>query len=67
MSETVPLTERATLSPAEAAALTGLSRDTIARAYKSTKADALRAKRRGSRVVIRRVDLDAWLAGLEDY
>lgn len=60
----VPLKDRKTLTTAEAAELTGLSKDTIARAR---KAGDLPAKRVGSRVLIRHVDLDAWLDSLEDY
>lgn len=61
----VPLQERVTLTTAEAAELTGVSKDTIARARKSGK---LPAKRVGSQVIlIRRVDLDRWVDSLPDY
>ncbi|MBR0884638.1 excisionase family DNA binding protein [Bradyrhizobium japonicum] len=54
----VPLAERILLSPDEASDLTGIGVTTIRAALKSK---ALKGRENGTRKMIKRVDLDAWV------
>jgi len=55
----VALTDKLTLSPSEACALAGVGAYTL---YKAIHAGALVARKQGKRTLIRRADLDAWIA-----
>ncbi|MGY4297131.1 excisionase family DNA binding protein [Bradyrhizobium sp. i1.4.4] len=57
----LPLAERLSLSPEEASDFTGIGLTTIRAAYKS---GALNTFPNGTRRMIKRVDLDAWLDAL---
>jgi excisionase family DNA binding protein len=61
MSNSRLIPERAAFSVAEAAVLTGIGRDGI---YAAIRQGQLRAKKLGRRTVIRRTDLDRFLADL---
>lgn len=57
----VPLAERMSLSPEEASALTGIGLTSIRQAAAS---GALEARKHGTRTIILRDDLKAWLKSL---
>lgn len=61
--KTAAATPRLAMTRREAAAAVGVSLNTIERAIHS---GALKAKSTGGRHLIRTVDLEAWLDGLED-
>jgi excisionase family DNA binding protein len=54
----VPLSERLSVSPEEASALTGIGLTSIRQAAAS---GALKARKLGTRTIILRKDLEAWL------
>lgn len=55
----LPITDRLSLAPPEAAALAGVSETTL---YQAINAGELRSGKFGERRIIRRVDLEDWLA-----
>jgi excisionase family DNA binding protein len=58
---TVPLSERMSLSPEEASALTGIGLTSIRQAAAS---GALKARKHGTRTIILRDDLKDWLQAM---
>lgn len=59
--DAVPLIDKLVLTPEDVSALSGFGRGTI---YAAMRSGALIARKEGSRTVILREDMDAWLRNL---